>query len=207
MPGYPAELNLTGQTALVVGLGAVGRRKVAGLLDAGARVLGVDPSWCPLELRGEIEFRAEPYHATHLHGVALAVAAAPPRVNRRVVSDARLLGVWVNSVSNPASGTFTVPAIRRDGLVTLTVSTSGASPALAVALRDRAADALGPAASGLANIFAELRPIVIKRLASRRARRELLIDWADPRWLELWEHEGPERVRYELLKIIDEQSP
>ena len=44
MPGYPIELDLAGRTALVVGLGAVGRRKAAGLVEAGARVVGVDPA-------------------------------------------------------------------------------------------------------------------------------------------------------------------
>ena len=43
MPGYPIELELRDRTVLVVGLGAVGRRKAAGLARAGARVIGVDP--------------------------------------------------------------------------------------------------------------------------------------------------------------------
>jgi siroheme synthase-like protein len=41
---YPIELNLSGRWTLVVGLGKVGRRKAAGLLAAGARVVGLDPA-------------------------------------------------------------------------------------------------------------------------------------------------------------------
>jgi ketol-acid reductoisomerase len=43
MVGYPTDLDLTGRTVVVVGLGAVGLRKASGLVDAGARVvLGLD---------------------------------------------------------------------------------------------------------------------------------------------------------------------
>ena len=43
MPTYPIELDLRGRTVVVVGLGSVGRRKAAGLVEAEARVVGVDP--------------------------------------------------------------------------------------------------------------------------------------------------------------------
>src|SRR5271170_4439818 len=136
MPGYPIELDLRGRTVLVVGLGAVGQRKALGLATAGARVIGVDPA-ARVTIAPPIEVRAEVYRAAHLEGVSLAFAAATPAVNRRVVADARGLGVWVSSASEPGTGDFTVPAVWREGPLTLTVATAGASPALAVALRDR----------------------------------------------------------------------
>jgi precorrin-2 dehydrogenase / sirohydrochlorin ferrochelatase len=201
MPGYPIELDLRGRTALVVGLGAVGSRKASGLLEAGARVVGVDPSDGVAVPEG-VERRVEAYRAGHLDGVSLAIAAASPGVNRQVVADARAAGVWVNAASDPGAGDFTVPAVWREGVLTLTVSTSGASPALAAALRDRAAGALGPAAAGLAAAFAELRPWVLARLADPEARRRALADWADPRWLVLFEAGGPAAVRDELERRL-----
>src|SRR5512135_3338654 len=103
MPGYPIELDLCGRTVLVVGLGAVGRRKAAGLLAAGAHVLGIDPA--------ETDVPAEPYRPAHLEGISLAIAAASPEVNRQVVIDARELHIWVSSTSDPDEGDFTVPAV------------------------------------------------------------------------------------------------
>jgi siroheme synthase (precorrin-2 oxidase/ferrochelatase) len=82
--------------------------------------------------------------------------------------------------------------------LTLTVSTSGASPALATALRDRAARALGPSAGSLAAILAELRPEVLARVADPVARRRMLAEAADPRWLDLHETEGAEATRRAL---------
>jgi siroheme synthase-like protein len=216
MPGYPIELDLRGRKVLVVGLGPVGRRKAKGLADAGARVLAVDPAadvpglargaTSPDGEAGAIEVRAECYRAEHLEGAVLAFAAATPEVNRRMLADARRAGVWACSASDPDAGDFRVPAVRRDGPLTVTVATSGASPALARALCERAARALGPAAAGLAALLAELRPRVLARLDGPDARRRLMADWADPRWLDLWERDGPEAVRRALGRAIDEAA-
>jgi precorrin-2 dehydrogenase/sirohydrochlorin ferrochelatase len=212
MASYPIDLDLSGWPVLVVGLGAVGRRKAEGLGAAGARVIGVDPNpeagrraRARASARGfAIEVHAEPYGAAHLEGVRLAFATASAAVNRQVVADARKAGIWVCSASESSEGNFTVPAIWRDGPLTLTVATTGASPALAAALRDRAARALGPAAAGLATSLAELRPAVLARLSDPEARRRLLREWADPRWLDLWHAEGPEAVRRALVRALDD---
>ena len=94
----------------------------------GAKVIGVDPASDPPAAPAGVEVRAEPYRAEHLRGVVLAIAAAPAAVNRAVVADARRAGVWVCSASDPGEGDFTVPAVWRDGPLTLTLSTGGATP-------------------------------------------------------------------------------
>lgn len=199
MPGYPMELDLRGKLALVVGLGRVGRRKARGLVEAGAIVVGVDPAG------GEVEgvgVRAEAYRTEHLEGVRLAVAAASREVNRQVVADARRLGIWVNSATEPDSGDFRVPAVWREGPLTLTVATGGASPALAARLRDRAARAIGPGAAALAGALAEVRPIVLARIEDPEQRRRLLERWAGPRWLRLCAEQGPDAARDAMLREL-----
>src|SRR5262245_17829225 len=136
----------------------------------------------------------------------LAFAAATREVNRQVVADARAAGVWVNSASEPEAGDFLVPAVWREGPLTLSVSTSGASPSLASSLRDRAASSLGPAAAGLASLLAELRHLALARVTDPSARRRLLADWADLRRLDLWASEGPEAVRRDLLRALEEAA-
>lgn len=203
---YPIELDLRGKSVLVVGLGRVGRRKAAGLVGAGARVVGVDPAAALADVPGGVEVRAEPYRPEQIGGMSLVFAAATAAVNRRVVADARRAGVWVSSASDPGAGDFAVPAVWREGPLTLTVSTSGASPALAAALRDRLAEALGPAAAGLAALLAELRAEVLARLTDPEARRRVLTDWADPRWIDLWRVEGPEAVRLALVDRLEREA-
>ena len=126
MPYYPLFLDLTGRRCLVVGAGPVGQRKAAGLLAAGAVVRVVAPE--SPELSGA-EWVAAEYEPEHLDGMALVFAAGPPDVNARVVADARQRGIWVNSASDPTSGDFLLPAVRRAGRIEVAVSTAGASPA------------------------------------------------------------------------------
>jgi siroheme synthase-like protein len=205
---YPIELRLQGKTVLVVGLGQVGLGKAATLVEAKARVIGVDPAADvdPAELDG-LEVRREPYHPKLLHEVSLAIAAGPPEINRRVVHDTRLAGVWVCSVSEPDQGDFILPAVWRSGPLVLTVSTSGASPALAALLRDRAAEALGPAAVGLAALLGELRPLVLERVSNPEARRRIFREWADPSWLALWSEHGSDKLRLALMQRIEDERP
>jgi len=201
MPGYPIELDLRGKRVLVIGLGTVGRRKALGLVEAGARVIGVDPDRSIL-LPGEIEHRAEMFRPEHLDGMTLAVASATPAVNRQVVAEARRSGVWVNAASEPEMGDFTVPAVWRGGRVTLTVSTSGAGPALACSLRDRAVRAI-EAGPGIAALLAELRPEVMSRIPDPVARRRLLSDWGDAKWFDIWTSEGRPAVRSAWLEALE----
>lgn len=203
---YFLELDLRGKTVLVVGLGAVGQRKAAGLVAAGARVVAVDPSAPPDNTPDGVEVRAQAYRPEHLRGMSLVFAAAPADVNRQVTADARREGIWVSSASEPDEGDFTVPAVWREGPLAVAVSTSGASPALAAALRDRLAGELGPPAAGLTALLAELRPAVLARLADPSARRRVLTAWADPCWLDLWRLEGSEGVRRGLVELLEREA-
>ena len=62
-------------------------------------------------------------------------ATDDPAVNAAVAADATARGIWVNSADDPANCTFTLPAVARDGMVTVAVGTDGSSPALASHLR------------------------------------------------------------------------
>ena len=202
--GYLIDLDLHGRPVVVIGLGAVGRRKIDGLIAAGAKVLGVDPAAGERDLPpGNLAIVAEPYDARHWQGRVLAIAAATPQVNQRVVHDAHQAGIWVCSASDPDAGDFTVPAVWRDGPVTLAVSTHGSSPALAATLRDRAAAAFGPAAGGLSQLLAELRPQVLARISDPSMRQKLLPGWAQPCWLDLWTAVGKEAVRRALQQALE----
>jgi precorrin-2 dehydrogenase/sirohydrochlorin ferrochelatase len=141
MAYYPLSLDMTERRCLVVGGGPVAERKVAGLLDAGARLTVVSPAatdrlrdWARTE---RIRLRLREYAAGDLAGHSVVfVATDAGRVNAEVARDARAAGVLINAADDPAHCDFILPAVLRRGDLTVAVSTGGASPALARAVRD-----------------------------------------------------------------------
>ena len=202
MAGYLVDLDIAGAVAVVVGLGAVGRRKTLGLIEAGASVRGIDPRGADWAADLPLDLRPEPYRPDHLEGARLVLASASPEVNRSVVVDARARGILVASASEPRSGDFTVPALWRSGPITLAVSTGGASPALAGTLRDRAAGAIGPEAAALATLLGDLRAEVLSRITDPLLRRQALQQAADPAWLDRIAREGQEATLRALRRAM-----
>jgi siroheme synthase-like protein len=153
---YPVNLVLDGRPCLVVGGGAVAARKVAGLVACGACVHVVAPQvGAEVRAMAGVTFEERPYQQGEVARYRLAVAATnDPAVNRAVYDDGERSGVWVNSADDPASCSFTLPAVVRRGPVTATVSTGGRSPALAAWLRDRLEGEIGPEYAVLAELLA-----------------------------------------------------
>jgi siroheme synthase-like protein len=167
--GYPVALDLHGVTVLVVGAGPVAARKVHALAGAGANVHVVAPDVCPeLEsavLDGNVaRLRMRPYEPADLDGVRLVVAATGlADVDAAVAADATAAGIWVNVADRPDECTFILPAVARNGPLTIAVSTDGASPALAGRLRDRAAELLSDDLVALAGRLGRERAAIKSR--------------------------------------------
>ena len=179
---YPVSLVLHGRRCLVVGGGHVARRKARGLVEAGARVdlVAKEVLASVREIAGLESIEERPYRRGEVAGYRLAVAATgDPAVNRAVFEDGESAGVWVNSADDPASCSFILPAIARQGPVSVAVSTSGFSPALASWLKAHVTENLGPEVAELAGMLAEARA---RLKAAGRSTEEVdwrqSIDWA-----------------------------
>jgi len=175
---YPVFLNLRGRRAVVIGGGAVAEQKVLGLLGAGAHVTVVSPETTPrleqLAATGGIDLRRRPYRSGDLVGAWLAIAGTDDRgANAAVWAEAEREGVLLNAVDDLDHCSFIAPAVHREGDVTVAVSTSGKSPALAARLRQRVARLVGPAEARLCDLLGELRPELAARIPDTRARTTL----------------------------------
>lgn len=188
--GYPLLLDLYERRCVVVGGGAVGARKIAGLLDAQARVTLVSPEHSPeLTLHvasGAVEWVCRKYECGTLRilqekGLAVGspvmlvfAATHSAEVNRAVLQEARSLGLWAASADDGNSGDFTLPAVLRRGKLTLAVGTGGASPSLARRIRDRLAGQYGPEYEPYLQWLAEFRQHVLAHVSDEPQRRTLL---------------------------------
>jgi siroheme synthase-like protein len=141
--GYPVALDVSGRPCLVVGGGTVAARKARGLLECGATVTVVAPSLGPdmaalVPRLHAVERR--PYREGDAASFRLVVTATGrPDVDAAVHADAEVSGVWINSADDRAHSSFILPAVFRDGAVTVSVSSGGLSPALSSWLRNRLA--------------------------------------------------------------------
>jgi uroporphyrin-III C-methyltransferase/precorrin-2 dehydrogenase/sirohydrochlorin ferrochelatase len=144
---FPIFLRLSGRAVLVVGGGAVAAGKLRALLDAGARVTVVAPDVRPELAQPGVEIVRREFQPDDLAGQWLAIAAAPPHVNRQVATAAEERRIFVNAVDDAASASAYLGGIVRKGGVTLAISTAGRAPALAGLLRE-ALEAVLPAEVG-----------------------------------------------------------
>lgn len=173
---FPAFLDLRDRPVLVVGAGAVAARKADSLLRCAARVTIVAPSMSPaiaeLARAGRVAAVAREWRADDLDGVALAFAATDDAdVNAAVARAARARGIAVNVADDAGGSTFLVGAMIERGPVSIAVSTSGASPALARRLRERIEAAVPEAYGNLAALARRYRAESIRRLPDPEARR------------------------------------
>lgn len=158
-PAYPVNLLVEGRRCLVVGGGRVAARKAAGLRDCGALVHVVARD-VGEEVRDQpgVTWEERDYRPSDIAGHWLVIAAtADPDSNGAVFRDAEAAGVWVNGADDPDHCSFTLPAILRRGALLLTVSTAGRSPALAVWLRQRFENEIGPEYEVLLDLLAAER--------------------------------------------------
>lgn len=156
LPYYPVFLNLRGRRCLVVGGGRVARRKVEGLLEAGAEVTVVAPACVPMPPGAHIEQRA--FQPEDVTGVMLVFAATDdPAVNAAVAQDADARGIPVNVADDAERCSMLIPAVVRRGALRIAVSTGSASPALAQELRKELEAHYGQEYGELVELLGELR--------------------------------------------------
>jgi len=157
--GYPVIVDLKDRLVVVVGGGSVGRRKVTGLLDAGARVRLVSRDPVPPTCwQQPVELHIRPFHPADLDGATLAFAATGiTAIDHAVLAAAKQRGIPVNLATAPDDGDFTLPAVLRRGDLVIAVATEGRSPALARVIRDRLATDFGPEWILVVEIAARLR--------------------------------------------------
>jgi precorrin-2 dehydrogenase / sirohydrochlorin ferrochelatase len=170
---YIACIDLSGRRVLVIGDGAMADEKAAGLSASNAEVVRVATA---------------EYDPSVLEGAILVIAVTDDLdLARRIFEDADKRAMLVNVADVPRYCNFILPAIARSGPITVAVSTSGASPALAKRLRSEISDHLGAAYARLAGLLDRIRPWAKEHLGSYDERKEFFdgIVGADPDPIEL----------------------
>ena len=205
---YPISLALAGCDCLIVGGGTVAWRKASALVACGAHVRVVSPRFCREihELEG-LRLVQRHFEEQDVVGASLVFAAtSDPGTNRLVARAARRHRAWVNVVDTPQECDFIVPASVRRGALSVSVSTGGASPALARRIRQQLEDILPESYGAYVALLAELRPQVIERVADPPRRRTILRRLAEEETWTLFDTQGPDAVRQLVGGLVEEAT-
>ena len=178
MKPYPIFLiGLENRPCVVIGGGREAEHKVKGLLDCEGRVTVISP-----ELTGQLQawveagrftWIARDYQPGDLRGAFLVIAErAEAERNANVHQEAEAEGALVNVMDDVEHCNFVAGSVVRQGHLTVSISTSGAAPALSVRLRERFEDEFGPEYATFLAWMRELRPAMAARYPKFQTRRE-----------------------------------
>ncbi len=174
---FPLFADLRGRRVLVVGGGAVARRKVEPLLQAGAQVVvGTetlrDPTLRELADAGRITLLHGRFAEAWLDGAWLVVAATDDAAtNRAVVDAADARRIFANVVDDAEASRFHVPARVERGPLQIAISSGGGAPMLARLVRERLETQFDASFGALAQFLTERRASIRARWPDTAQRR------------------------------------
>jgi precorrin-2 dehydrogenase/sirohydrochlorin ferrochelatase len=204
---YPIFLNVENRTCLVVGGGEVGMRKVKTLLSCGARVgvvsPEVDPWLAEKAEEGSLELVDDHYEENHLQDRFLVIAATDDlELNCRIAQDAEKRGILCNVVDYPQEGNFILPSLVQRGALTLAISTSGKSPAMARQIRQDLEQRFGTEYADFLEVMGAVRSRLLKESHDSTANKEKFTQLVQSPLLELVKRRDYKAVDQLLKDVI-----
>lgn len=183
---YPVFLNLTGKRCLVVGGGRVAERKCLSLVKAGAKVTVVSPELTvrlkSYKEKGLIKYINRSYRSSDIKSAFIVIAAtSSAETNERVFIDANAASQdnlstekLFNIADRPALSSFIVPSVVKRGLLTIAISTGGASPAVAKTIRRELQGLYGPEFSRYLTQVKKAREKALEEMSDKKERARFL---------------------------------
>ena len=208
MKYYPISLDLKDKRCVVVGGGGVAERKVRDLIACGAIVTVISPHITnglnKLKNEKNLVHLKREYKKGDLKGAFLGFGATSSEdINSRVSTDAKKDRILINIVDSPSECDFIVPASINRGNLTISISTSGASPALARLIRCRLEKDYGSEYGKFLMIMEKLRHEVLKKVQDRANRKRIFEEMVKSdavRLIKMGDKKGAVRRLKDLIK-------
>lgn len=186
---YPIYVQLHEQPCIVIGGGKIAEGKVEGLLAAGAKVTIVSPDLTSalqtLVDENQVIYLARTYQQGDLDGAFIVICATDQAdINHQVWQEASANRQLVNVVDDTPRCNFIAPAILRKGDLTVAISTGGKAPALAVRLKERLQEQLGPEYERFLELGGQLREPLARHIPDFETRKALWYKLVDSDMLE-----------------------
>jgi precorrin-2 dehydrogenase/sirohydrochlorin ferrochelatase len=203
---YPVYIEMRDQCCVVIGGGKIAEGKVDGLLDVRAKVTVISPDLTShlrdLANRKLITYLARAYQPGDLTGAFLVICATDQaEINHQVWQEAKANQQLVNVVDDTPRCNFIAPSVLHKGDLTIAISTSGKAPALAVRLRERLQQEIGPEYERFLALAGELRKPLAEHIPNFEKRKALWYELVDSGILDVLAR-GDESSAREIISQI-----
>ncbi|MCP4682259.1 MAG: bifunctional precorrin-2 dehydrogenase/sirohydrochlorin ferrochelatase [Desulfobacterales bacterium] len=207
MSYYPIFIELEGKNVLVVGGGLVAQRKVETFLKYGASIYIVSRELTDklkvLVEAQNIRYIGEEFHEENLEGIFLVVAATDDKqLNHKISEGAHKRSMLINAVDQPDDCNFIVPSIVKKGDLSIAISTSGKSPALAKKIRKRLEAEYGSEYEIFLKIMGRLRNEILSKGLSQDKNSRIFHEIVDSGILKALARDDWEMVESILKKVL-----
>jgi precorrin-2 dehydrogenase/sirohydrochlorin ferrochelatase len=176
-------------------------------VDAFAKVVYVNPEAEPeiqaLAALGLIEWRSRAFQTDDLEGCFLVITDLEDNSEVFWLAEAR--NILCNAVDDPRYCRFSFGSIHRQGDLTVAISTNGWAPAVAVRLRQKLEQEVGPEYSILLSLLKEVRGEINTRIPNFERRKKLWYQIVDSSVLETL-RQGQEREAQALIRGMIEEA-
>jgi len=175
---YPISLCIDDKQCVVIGGGKVAERKVCSLIDSKAKVKVVAPEITPylrrLVAKKQIAYANKKFSDSDISGAFLVIGATDNQsVNKKISEAALRKNILVNIVDVSELCNFFVPACVRRGDLSISISTSGKSPALAREIRKQIEKDYGPGYARLLRELGRVRELIKSKCDTLEAKKKI----------------------------------
>ncbi|MEX0646284.1 MAG: bifunctional precorrin-2 dehydrogenase/sirohydrochlorin ferrochelatase [Balneolaceae bacterium] len=204
---YPIYLNrLHEKKTIIIGGNHEAERKVNELLERDAQLTVISPElndnllkWADKE---RFEWIPRLYQEGDLQGAFMVIVAEfEGDLNQRVYNEAEKLGILVNVMDDIPHANFSFGSVVKRGPLTISISTSGAAPTLAVRLRQRFEKEFGEEYDPFLTLMQNLRDPMSRHYPDFEQRKNLWYRLIDSEALDLF-RKGKKDDAYELIGEI-----
>ena len=176
MDYFPIFCQLKDKPCLLVGGGEIAERKARLLMEAGAIISVVAPSFTGQFMQWHTEQKINCitgiFNEAHLSGKWLVIAATDSeQVNQQVFQTATEKQIFCNVVDSPEQASFIMPSVIDRSPIVVAISSGGKAPVLARILREKIEQLLPNYLGALAQLAGKLREQIKQRFSSMSARR------------------------------------
>lgn len=181
---FPFFVDIEGKNGLIVGGGAVAVHKIRKLLPFRPKLKVVSPALLPelieIAQNSEILLIQREFQEEDLQDVSFVIASSENRnVNAQISCLCHKEGILVNVVDNKEECSFLFPALVHQGDLTIGVTTAGASPEVAAAIKNEVAAMMPANIEEILDYLAALRPLVKETIHDSKIRAQFLKEMAN----------------------------